>query len=681
MFLLIKRLIKIFNKYYKITASQNNRVFALKLRYIYYYIEIRCFLIIIFIIGDFIMNFKNLKLSTRIIIGFFVSISVMLVLSIVVSIILKSSVTLSEEFVAGNEGFAEVDDAIIYFSYYTTVYAYSENDSFYREVVELEKDFKSKTNEVYEMLNNSPYPDLKVLKDDIVNLTKDFDKTMDMFHALNNNYEAQKQLQNDIIFDNGEKALNKIEELKSKFKAGTMERSIVSDAEKALLSMQLNYFLTKDNQKTSAKVVDLGNQTLKELEKLGDYNIVPDAKNLAEDIKKLTDNCISSMKLMIAERSKTAPLLDEFIKNKEEILETSGDFYYATVAAAEQNSKNVSKSLHFSILMLLTGVILSVLITVIWAKRLKILAIDRIDSAIVGISSCSNKVKMASGEISNSSFELANGAVKQAAELEKISLQLNEINSIAKQTAGSSKSADDLVQDSVRKAKASQEAMDRLENAVVEIQSSSNETAKILKDIDEIAFQTNLLALNAAVEAARAGEAGKGFAVVAEEVRNLAQRSSESAKKTAELLEDSQKSSQRGVSLTKETAEVIEGIANASNKIVDIVAEINKAATDQAQGISQVCNAIDDLANITQTNASSSEELSAGSQELNSQAFKMDDWVDNLVGVIDGEEEKLKRAKQSIKITKNKNYLKPTAIINKQATKNKQLPISFNDDD
>src|SRR6202012_5871046 len=97
-------------------------------------------------------------------------------------------------------------------------------------------------------------------------------------------------------------------------------------------------------------------------------------------------------------------------------------------------------------------------------------------------------------------------------------------------------------------------AMDRMSQAIDQIQKSAGETGKIIKVIDEIAFQTNLLALNAAVEAARAGEAGKGFAVVAEEVRNLAMRSAEAAKNTSALIEGSVNNAKNGVTIADEVA-------------------------------------------------------------------------------------------------------------------------------
>jgi methyl-accepting chemotaxis protein len=234
---------------------------------------------------------------------------------------------------------------------------------------------------------------------------------------------------------------------------------------------------------------------------------------------------------------------------------------------------------------------------------------------------------------------------------------------MTKQTADNARNADVIVRDSVEKANGSKEAMNRLQNAVVEIQNSSNETAKILKDIDEIAFQTNLLALNAAVEAARAGEAGKGFAVVAEEVRNLAQRSAESAKKTADLIQGSQSSSARGVDLANETAGAIETITEASNKIAMLVAEITTATEEQARGISQINSTIGTIDQTTQSNAASSQELASEATHLSDQAKKMEDLVQNLMEIIDGKNSRSKNSRKSEKTFASSPFKKPPALI------------------
>jgi methyl-accepting chemotaxis protein len=178
--------------------------------------------------------------------------------------------------------------------------------------------------------------------------------------------------------------------------------------------------------------------------------------------------------------------------------------------------------------------------------------------------------------------------------------------------------------------------MDRLTSSMLEISAASEETSKIIKTIDEIAFQTNLLALNAAVEAARAGEAGAGFAVVADEVRNLAVRAAEAAKNTSNLLEGTVKKVNEGSELVNETSSEFSQVASRAEKMSKLIGEISAASAEQAQGIEQINKAVSEMDKVVQQNAASAEESASASEEMNAQAVSMKTFVNQLLAVIGG---------------------------------------------
>ncbi len=242
-----------------------------------------------------------------------------------------------------------------------------------------------------------------------------------------------------------------------------------------------------------------------------------------------------------------------------------------------------------------------------------------------------------SGEISASSQTLADGASQQASAVEEISASMEEISAMTKRDAENSAQSNNLMRQTNEVIHEAEQAMKNVISSMEKINSASNETQKIIKTIDEIAFQTNLLALNAAVEAARAGEAGAGFAVVAEEVRSLAMRSAEAAKNTASLIAATVDHVKIGSKLVQDTNEYFVKANESASKIGILLEENSSSANEQAQAIEQATVGLTEIDNVTQRNAASSEEEAAAAMELNNQVGTMRQIVARLAVLVGGE--------------------------------------------
>ncbi|MCE9543664.1 MAG: MCP four helix bundle domain-containing protein [Verrucomicrobia bacterium] len=243
----------------------------------------------------------------------------------------------------------------------------------------------------------------------------------------------------------------------------------------------------------------------------------------------------------------------------------------------------------------------------------------------------------AARQVSMSSNQLSSGASEQASSVEETSTSLEEMSSMIRATAENAQKAKMLSSDARTEADAGSNTMTEMVQAMTSIGTSSADVAKIVKNIDEIAFQTNILALNAAVEAARAGEAGAGFAVVADEVRSLAQRSAAAAKETADKIEAAIASSRSGFECSVRVRESLKQIAEKVKSTDALVADIASAATEQAQGIEQVNNAMSQMEKVTHSNAASAEESASAAEELDAQAETMKGLVAQLRELVGGE--------------------------------------------
>ena len=243
----------------------------------------------------------------------------------------------------------------------------------------------------------------------------------------------------------------------------------------------------------------------------------------------------------------------------------------------------------------------------------------------------------ASREIAAGNIDLSSRTEMQASSLEKTASAMEELTSTVKQNADNAREANLLAATASDVARKGGDVVSQVVDTMGSINTSANKIVDIIGVIDGIAFQTNILALNAAVEAARAGEQGRGFAVVASEVRNLAQRSAAAAKEIKTLIGDSVEKVERGSKLVGQAGVTMDEVVASVKRVTDIMSEISNASQEQSRGIEQVNMSIIEMDSMTQQNAALVEEAAAAAQSLQDQANELAHVV-SIFKLVEGEE-------------------------------------------
>lgn len=337
------------------------------------------------------------------------------------------------------------------------------------------------------------------------------------------------------------------------------------------------------------------------------------------------------------------------VKAADEVLAAATDVVNLGVKNTIEIAEESTTSLNFASWVMVIGLVVALLLSALTALYIIRSIVKIVTEAVKSLSEGTTQVVSASEQISSASVSLAEGASSQASSVEEVSATIEQATASNNQNADNSREANILAQHSNDAAKVGNQRVGDLMVAMQEITASSQKISRIIKTIDEIAFQTNLLALNAAVEAARAGEHGLGFAVVAEEVKNLAERSAGAAKEITGIIEASIDQVKSGTEVANKTKESFTEILNGIKKTSDLIGEIAISAKEQAEGMNQIAIAMGSVDQITQQNASASEETAAAAEELNAQALSMLDNVSELALLAGFDMGKENRASKSIK--------------------------------
>ncbi|MCG7585730.1 methyl-accepting chemotaxis protein [Photobacterium sp. OFAV2-7] len=233
-----------------------------------------------------------------------------------------------------------------------------------------------------------------------------------------------------------------------------------------------------------------------------------------------------------------------------------------------------------------------------------------------------NEVSVGSSQVLEAAHQQATLTQETAHKLDDMRHSIDQVSQIASLTENNSAmTAENAVQGRELVSIAAQEmekiavTVDGTVEQIKQLESRTKEIGGIINVISGISEQTNLLALNAAIEAARAGESGRGFAVVADEVRQLAQRTNEATSQIESMIAEVQSETAASVTAMETTQPQVENGKQQTTKATDLLASIEQQASDSLTSIREVAKATAEQVSVVSDIADAMDQVSAMSTD------------------------------------------------------------------
>jgi len=315
----------------------------------------------------------------------------------------------------------------------------------------------------------------------------------------------------------------------------------------------------------------------------------------------------------------------------------------------------------FKTMLTIVGIV--TILIIIMAVIIVASIVKPIRRIVAELNNAAIQLSSAATELTATSEQIASGASEQASGLEETTSSLEELSTMVNQSTNNAVSLSQLANKSSEQSKSGLESVKDMLSSMESLNSSTDDIKNIIQVIESIAFQTNILALNAAVEAARAGDAGMGFAVVADEVKSLANKSTDSAKETGQLIQTSIDGINHNLSKAREVAELFADLENQGMKVFDMSREVEEASRQQNSGFEQINDAVIQLDQVVQMNASAAEEAASSSEELSAQALLLEESVSELVQIVDGGKVRQRQTSRASSLMLDKKPLRENSVI------------------